>query len=149
MKMSSSRHVVRAIGATLILGACSEPTQPPAASIPVDASPVSPSAAPNTALIALGANFGDATVPFLSSIEEQQSQLALRSVLDGLAKNLTKGDTASATRDIKKARGLLAELNGESAAVETAPIALALDNIEMTLRGETPGGEPGTTSDAP
>jgi hypothetical protein len=128
------------MGATLVLGACQDASQPEQSNIPT--APVEAAPAPSAAMTALGANFSDATVPFLSTIEDQKAQLALRSTLNSLSEDLSAGKTDAATSDIKQARALLAKLEGRSAAVETAPIALALDNIELTLKGELPGGAP-------
>ena len=140
--------VLGPIAASVLLGACQDATTPTApSSAPSAALAAAPVAAvPTRAMAALGSSFRDATDQFTASMKEEKTRAALQAALFSLSENLQSGDADAAERQLKIARALLGRVDSAEAS-ELAPITLALDNAELVLKGETPGGEPAAAAE--
>jgi hypothetical protein len=139
-----SRFALLGLAASGVVG-CTDSEQSAADVTAPRAAFAAPAVAPNAAMQSLGGTLGDATGQFLPSAGDMIAQALLRAALADLSKDLEAGDAKAATRHIAEARRLIAKA-GDAAAIELAPIGLALDNVELVLKGETPGSAP--TSDA-
>ncbi len=123
------------IAVALVLAACSDSSTEPVVAPNALSAPshIVVSAAEASRMAAIGAELVDATESFLVVIQDAQAQADLRAAIKTLADRLIAGDLAGSVSALTAARERLAAVPGDAVVTELAPIALALDAVELSF----------------
>jgi hypothetical protein len=121
----------RAIASIAVIGAltaCSETTSPEITQTP--ATPIEGPAP--AAMIEVAGALDDMTEWWMPSVADETERNNLQQTLTSLKSHLNAGKILLCQQDVTDARGALSRLS-EAQQVETAPVGVALDNVQSLL----------------